>query len=403
MIEFSDSLGKIFIPAGFLFGSATAGIKQSGKPDLACAIAPEGAAAAALFTTNRVVAAPVTVGRKNLDQSGGRLRAVVVNSGNANCATGAPGIKAAKVVCSTAARQIGAGAEEIFPSSTGIIGVPFPTEKIVSALPELFASATPDALGAFARAIMTTDTHPKVASSEVAYKGNKVRIAGAAKGAGMIHPNMATMLVYLFTDAQASAAQLRKLLKYAAEETLNCISIDGDTSTNDTALLMASGASGVSLSDRALGAEFDKALFQVCRSLARQIVSDGEGVKHVVTLKVSGARSQQDARSIAKAIACSSLVKTAWAGCDPNWGRMLCAIGYSGVPVDSSQVSIAIGSHKVCVRGAVGAFDPVATHEFMQHPEYDITIKVGAGRGACEYVTCDLTDEYVHINADYST
>jgi glutamate N-acetyltransferase/amino-acid N-acetyltransferase len=326
---------------------------------------------------------------------------VVINSGNANCATGTPGIKAAKGVCRAAARQIGAVAKEILPSSTGIIGVTFPTEKIIAALPQLFASASAAALDAFARAIMTTDTRPKVASAEISFRGKKVRIAGVAKGAGMIHPNMATMLVYLFTDAQASATQLQKRLKSAADETLNCISIDGDTSTNDTALIMASGASSVPL--KALGDEFDKALFQICRSLARQIVSDGEGVKHVVTLKVSGARSRQDARSIAKAIACSSLVKTAWAGCDPNWGRMLCAIGYSGVSIDPSQVSIAIGPHKVCTRGAVGAFDPVATNGFMQRPEYDIAIKVGAGRGICEYVTCDLTDEYVHINADYST
>lgn len=400
MIRFGDDIDHLFMPSGFLFGAATAGIKQSGKPDLACAIALEGATAAAIFTTNLIVAAPVVVGRENMKLSGGKLRAVIVNSGNANCATGAAGLQAAKAVCAEAAKQAGAAANEILPSSTGIIGVPLPTSKIINALPQLFASAAADGLGTFARAIMTTDTRPKVASAEISLKGKKVRIAGAAKGAGMIHPNMATMLVYLFTDVQTSAATLRKTLKSAADDTFNCISIDGDTSTNDTALLMASAA-GVPL--RTIGAEFERALFQVCRSLARQIVSDGEGVKHVITLKISGAKSKQSARTIAQTIACSPLVKTAWAGCDPNWGRILCAVGYSGIPVVPSQISIAIGPHQVCTRGAVGKFDPAAAHVFMQQPEYDIRIKVGGGPGACEYVTCDLTGEYVRINADYST
>jgi glutamate N-acetyltransferase / amino-acid N-acetyltransferase len=401
MIKFSDSFDRLFVPAGFLFGATTAGIKQSGKPDMACAVAPEGANAAAVFTTNRVVAAPVTVGREHLKKSGGKLQAIVVNSGNANCATGAAGLKAAKAVCAAAAKQVGASAAEILPSSTGIIGVPLPSEKLIKALPQLFASACEGSVETFARAIMTTDTRPKVASAEIASKGKKVSIVGVAKGAGMIHPNMATMLVYLFTDADANASFLQKSLKAAVDRTLNSISIDGDTSTNDTAVLMASGASGVSA--KTLGDEFEKALFQVCRSLARQIVGDGEGVKHVVTLKLRGAKNDSDARRMAKSIACSPLVKTAWAGCDPNWGRMLCAIGYSGVEVDPSKVSIAIGPHKVCERGAVGKFDKLKAHEHMKLAEYDIQIKVGAGKGECDYVTCDLTDEYVHINADYST
>lgn len=401
MIRFSDSMEEIYLPSGFLFASATTGIKQSGNPDLALAVAPIGANAAALFTNNRVVAAPVRVGRENLKRSGGKVRALIVNSGNANCATGAAGVKAAKHVCRAVARHIGAKKAEVMPSSTGIIGVPLPEQKIITALPQLIASAAPDALPAFARAIMTTDTRPKIASAEVSNRGSKVRIAGVAKGAGMVHPNMATMLVYLFTDAEAPASALRKALRSAADETLNCISIDGDTSTNDTALLMASGESEISV--EALGQEFNHALVRVCRSLAHQIVADGEGVKHLIRLKLTGARSRQDARSIAQSIARSPLVKTAWAGCDPNWGRILCAIGNSGVSLDPAKVSITIGPYHVCIDGAVGKFDAAAAHQFMQHAEYDIHINVGAGSGTCEYITCDLTEEYVRINADYST
>ncbi len=401
MIKSSDSFEQIYLPSGFLFGTATAGIKESGRPDLACVVAPAAAHAAALFTTNRVVAAPVEIGRENLRHSGGLLRAIVVNSGNANCATGASGLYAARTVCIQAAKLIGAKASEVLPSSTGIIGVPLPEEKIVHALPQLFRSANAGGIAAFARAIMTTDTRPKIASAQIFRKGKPVRIMGVAKGAGMIHPNMATMLVYLFTDAAGSASELQKRLRTAADKTLNCISIDGDTSTNDTAVIMASSASGVSL--RLAGSEFEMALHRVCHSLARQIVSDGEGVKHIITLKVSGAKSERDARLLAESVARSPLVKTAWAGCDPNWGRILCAIGYSGVDVDAAKVSLFIGPHRVCVRGRVGAFDVQEAHKHMERPEYTIAIRVGSGPGSCEYVTCDLTEEYVRINADYST
>ncbi|HEY0566455.1 MAG TPA: bifunctional glutamate N-acetyltransferase/amino-acid acetyltransferase ArgJ [Terriglobales bacterium] len=401
MIEFTDSIEQPLVPAGFRFGSTTAGIKQSGKPDLACALAAPRTTAAAVFTTNQVAAAPVLVGHEHLRESAGRLRAVIVNSGNANCATGPDGLAAAKSTCASAAKHLSLEASEVLPSSTGIIGVPFPLEKVEAALPQLFASATTDNLPDFARAIMTTDTRPKIACARFKATGRAIALAGVAKGAGMIHPNMATMLVYLFTDAIASPAQLQSYLCTAADQTFNSISIDGDTSTNDTALLLASGASGVTIDQ--CGQEFEQALLQVCRSLAHQIVADGEGVKHVITLHVTGAQNVTDAKQIASTIATSPLVKTAWAGCDPNWGRMLAAIGRSGVAIDPNQISIRIGPHQVCTNGAVGTFDPATAHEFMRAPQYDIFIALGSGDAGCEYITCDLTDEYVHVNADYST
>jgi len=390
-------------PQGFLFSSYTAGIKASGKPDLAFVQVPEGASAAAMFTRNQVVAAPVIVGRENMRASGGQINAVIINSGNANCATGKPGLKAAQQVCADLARKLKIKPTAVFPSSTGIIGVPLPVEKISAALPGLIAAAQPgaEALDAFASAILTTDTHKKVASQSIVYGGVEVSVVGVAKGAGMIHPNMATMLVYLFTDVAATPKELQKSLKKAVDLSFNNISIDGDTSTNDTVLLLASGKSGVTV--KQLGGEFDKALQKVCRSLAAQIVADGEGVKHVVRLKIEQARTVDQARQIARTIATSPLVKTAWAGADPNWGRILAAIGRSGVTIEQDRISIYLGDQQICRKGGACPFDAVRAHEYMSEPAYEIRIILGAGEANLDFLSCDLTAEYVHINADYST
>lgn len=390
-------------PQGFLFSAATAGIKASGKPDLALAIAPDGASAAAMFTRNQVVAAPVTVGRDHLRASGGRVHVLIVNAGNANCATGKNGLRAAKLVCRHAAKEYRLKPQQIFPSSTGIIGVPLPVEKIAAALPELFAAARPgtERFDAFAQAILTTDTHRKVASQSIARNGVTVTLAGVAKGAGMIHPNMATMLVYLFTDLAASTRELKQALKSAVENTFNNISIDGDTSTNDTVLLLASGKSGVPF--KAVHSEFKEALSRVCRSLAAQIVADGEGVKHVIRLKVEQAGSAEQARRIARAIATSPLVKTAWAGADPNWGRILAAIGYSGTKISPQRINIYLGDQQICRHGAACAFDAARAHRYMSEPAYDIRITLGAGSAHLDFLSCDLTEEYVRFNAEYST
>ena len=401
------------LPRGFVWGAVKAGIKASGKLDLAAAVAAKGATGAAMFTKNQVAAAPVTVGRRHLAATGGRVGAVLVNAGNANCATGQPGIDACVKTCAAAAESFGCIFDEVFPSSTGIIGVPFPGEKVIAAMPALKAELgdTPAHAERFAEAMMTTDTKMKVAGAVVDVGGVEVRLWGAAKGAGMIHPQLvgssgpphATMLVYLFTDVVAESEELGDLLAPAVERSFNSISIDGDTSTNDTVLLVTSGASGVKL-DAGSGETFADALALVCGSLAHQIVDDGEGVGHVVTLHVAGARTEAEAKQIAKAIAHSPLCKTAWSSGDPNWGRLLAAAGYSGVAFDPAQVTIAIGTVPVFELGVrAEGFDEAAAHAAMLEREYTIRLDMGLGRAECRFLTCDLTEEYVRINADYST
>ncbi len=399
-------------PAGFRFGAVRAGIKPSGKPDFACISAAEGTTAAAVFTSNRMVAAPVLIGRDHLRRSGGRARFVAVNAGNANCATGEQGIEACLTVCKAAAKEFSCSIEEVVPSSTGIIGVPLPAEKLVAALPEIATQiGTSSAhVQQFAEAILTTDTRAKIASLEINIDAKQVRLFGVAKGAGMIAPELvphATMLVYIFTDAEIEAADLQTFLNEAIEPTFNCISIDGDTSTNDTVLLLASGASGVTVS-HAIREEacksFSQALLKICGSLARQVVEDGEGAGHVVELAIEGASSAEDARRIARSIANSPLVKTAFAGCDPNWGRILAAAGYSGAPMYPSRASIWIGGLPVCRNGrAAQDFDKNKVHESMLQRTVHVRVELGMGHGTCEFLTCDLTTEYVRINAEYST
>jgi glutamate N-acetyltransferase/amino-acid N-acetyltransferase len=391
------------VPRGFLFASGTAGIKESGRPDVAIIEAPKGASAAAMFTRNRVAAAPVVLGRQHLAASRGKLRAIVVNSGNANCATGPEGMQAAAQTCAALSALLGTAPHLVLPSSTGIIGVPMPVGKLLDALPRVLSSRGDDAPAvlAVAHAIMTTDTRPKLASAAIQIGNQTATVLGMAKGAGMIHPDMATMLVYVLTDAVASPALLRRVLRRAVSESLNCISIDGDTSTNDTAVLMASGA--VRMRASYDEAQFASAVTTVCASLAGQIVADGEGVKHCVTLRVEGAASTSAAARIARTVAQSLLVKTAWAGADPNWGRVLAAAGRAGVAIDPHAVDIWIGGQKVCASGAAASFDAHRAHREMSEPAYEIRVRVGDGPGASHILTADLTAEYVHINADYST
>ncbi len=395
------------LPRGFRFAAVKAGLKPSGRLDFAVAVADKPSSAAAMFTGNRVKAAPLTVGDRHLARSGGQVRVVVVNAGNANCATGEPGIVACETVCAAAAKTFGAEGHQVFPSSTGIIGVPLPAEKLVAALPEIERTLAADTahFSEFARAIMTTDTKPKVAHATVDVEGTQVRIAGVCKGAGMIHPQLvphATMLVYVFTDAAIAPAELNTLLHGAVETSFNRISIDGDTSTNDTILLLASGASGASVD--AQHAAFRTALNDICTSLAKQIVDDGEGVTHVVELQIEGAASDADALKVAKAIAHSPLVKTAWAGTDPNWGRLMAATGYSGAAIEPERIAIWFGDQPICVNGGrVADFDEERAHTYLKNREFTIRIALGVGEGSCRFWTTDLTEEYVKINADYST
>lgn len=410
---------ELDLPRGFTWGAVRAGIKASGKLDLAAAVAPEGAAAAAMFTKNLVVAAPVTVGRRHLLSTGGRVRVLLVNAGNANCATGQPGLEACAQTCVAAAESFGCIFDEVIPSSTGIIGVPFPVEKVLEALPALKASLGSTAAHAesFAQAIMTTDTRMKVARAEVQLNGTPIRLFGVAKGAGMIYPQLggpipgpethapkhATMLVYIFTDVAASPEELSTLLHASVDHSFNSISIDGDTSTNDTVVLAASGASGVPLDERTRE-PFAQALLRVCASLAHQIVDDGEGVTHVINLHIKGAETGAEALQVARTIAHSPLCKTAWSSADPNWGRLIAAAGRSGVAVQPEKMTVHIGDELVFEYGVRAPdFNETAANAVMLEREYTITLDLGMGHAECRFLTCDLTEEYVRINADYST
>jgi glutamate N-acetyltransferase/amino-acid N-acetyltransferase len=400
-------ISKEALPAGFRFATVTAGLKASGKPDFALAIADQPIPVAALYTANRVQAAPLIVDRKHIERSAARIQVVAINSGNANCSTGEAGIRAAEQVCAAAAKTFHCHDYQVFPSSTGIIGVPLPAEKLVAAMPVAAAqaAATPEAFSTFAHGILTTDTRPKVATATVEIDGQTIRIAGACKGAGMIGPQLvphATMLGYIFTDAVIEPAALHSYLRAAVDKTFNCISIDGDMSTNDTVLLLASGASGVAVSADNFG--FQIALDAVCLSLARQIVHDGEGITHVIELQIKGAPTPADALSVAKTIATSPLVKTAWAGNDPNWGRLMAAIGYSGVAIDPDRINIWFGRNEICRNGGRSPlYDEAKAHAYLQQREFSVRIDLGLGSAACTFFTTDLTHDYISINADYST
>jgi glutamate N-acetyltransferase/amino-acid N-acetyltransferase len=407
-----SDLSSFLIPRGFRFAAAKAGLKTSGRPDFALIVADAPASAAAAFTANQVIAAPLLVDKEHLSATGGRVRVVTINAGNANCAAGEPGLNAARATCAAAARVFGCRAEEVLPSSTGIIGVPLPAEKLIAVLPVLAASLGNEATHflAAAQAILTTDTVEKIAFARLDRKGcdglaHEVRIAAFGKGAGMIHPQLvphATMLIYILTDAAIEPADLNAYLGPAIEVSFNRISVDGDTSTNDTVLLLASGASGVPIG--ANDAAFAAALTEVCTSLARQVVADGEGISHVVELRIDGAANDADALRVAKAIAHSPLVKTAWAGCDPNWGRLAAAIGYSGAEIDPNRFDISFGELPICRDGGrAPEYDETAAHAYISQREFSISIQLNQGKGSCVFWTTDLTAEYIRINADYST
>jgi glutamate N-acetyltransferase/amino-acid N-acetyltransferase len=403
-----SDLSTFVIPRGFRFGATRAGLKASGKPDFSLIVADAPASAAAAFTANRVSAAPLIVDKENLRASGGRVRVVAINAGNANCAAGQAGLDAARATCTAAAEVFGCRPEEVFPSSTGVIGVPLPVEKLVAAMPGLAAriGGESDHFAEVAQAILTTDLVEKTAFARVEVEGaGEVRIAALGKGSGMIHPQLvphATMLVYVMTDAAIEPAALDGYLRQAVEVSFNRISVDGDTSTNDTVLLLASGASGVTIGADNLG--FQSALTEVCTSLAKQIVADGEGVTHVVELRIAGAATDADALRVAKAIAHSPLVKTAWAGCDPNWGRLAAAIGYSGAQIDPDRFDISFGDLPICRNGGrAPQYDEEAAHAYISQPEFSISIELHQGEGSCVFWTTDLTHEYIRINADYST
>jgi glutamate N-acetyltransferase/amino-acid N-acetyltransferase len=399
------------LPAGFRAAGIACGVKPA-RPgaaaplDLALLVADRRAAAAGLFTTNRFAAPPVLLCREHLKRNLGLARVVVVNSGCANAATGAEGMRRARAVAAAAARLAGCRPEEALVASTGVIGRPLPHGRIVRALPAAARrlTAVPAGLAAAARAIMTTDTRPKVRCAEARLGDRIVTVTGIAKGSGMIHPRLATMLGFILTDAAVHPWFLRRLLRDAVRDSFNAISVDGDCSTNDTVLALASGAAGNPALLQAGRRErpFVEALRAVCRALALDIVADGEGARRMLEVAVSGARSRRDADRIARAIANSPLVKTALAGGDPNWGRILSAAGAAGVAFDPSVVSLSIGAVPV-VRDGRAAADGAGLRRLFRAPRVAVRLRIGAGPGRAVLYTCDLTRRYIDINAHYTT
>ncbi len=383
------------LPQGFRYAAVYCGLRKVAKDDLALIVSDTPAVAAAVFTQNRVVAAPVVLARKNLAASRGKASAILVNAGNANCAT-RTGDQVASATVRATAKALGVKPENILPASTGVIGVEMDGAKIVNALPALVQKLDAAHFDTVASAILTTDLVPKTAHAEM--KG--ARIAGMTKGSGMIQPNMATTLGFVVTDAVVSPVLLRTALKRAVARSYNRISVDGDTSTNDTVAVLANGASGVKPTAKA----FEAALTEVLESLARQIARDGEGARKLITIDVEGAASEKAAEQIARSIANSPLVKTAIAGSDPNWGRILCAAGYAGVAFDPRKVDIDMQGIPVCRRGLAADFSEDELKGKLDLPDCSIRFAIrGTGRGRARFWTCDFTKEYIDINASYRT
>ena len=414
------------IPRGYRFAATTCGLKKTGGLDLPLIASDTPASAAAVFTTNLVQAAPVVLSREHVRKAARRMRAIVVNSGNANCCTGRQGRNAAMRTAAQIACELNCQPDEVIVCSTGVIGVPIKVERILSALPELAGSCTAraESFDAVTHAIMTTDTRPKWAAASCRIAGKTVRLLGCAKGAGMIHPHMATMLAFVVTDAAIAPALLRRAVREVTARTFNCITVDGDTSTNDTLAILANGASGAPRishhSPLATRHSFVSALEKVCRSLALAIVADGEGAQRVVEIEVRGTRTARDADRIARTMAHSPLVKTALAGADPNWGRILAAAGSSGVKFDPNRSRITLAGIPVFRHGCPLPFDEAAAHRALNAKFIRIVFDAGEKRSArpsrsvashsplatshsSRIWTCDFTAEYVRVNASYRT
>lgn len=390
------------LPVGYRYAATYAGIRAVAKDDLALIVSALPATAAAVFTQNRVQASPVRLARQNLKTSKGKAGAILINAGNANCAT-RTGDRVAATTCRAAARLLRLKPAEILPASTGVIGVELDPTLITDALPSLTSSLTDDGFERVSRAIMTTDKVPKTASEEVRLRRGTIRISGMTKGSGMIHPQMATTLAFVLTDAAIPLPALRRMLVNGNDLSYSRISVDGDTSTNDTLALLANGASGVRPDPKEIPL-VEAAVTRVMQSLAVQIVRDGEGAKKLITIEVRGAKDDAKATIIARSIANSPLVKTAIAGSDPNWGRIICAAGYSGAEFDPSKVDIEMHGIPVCRAGLAAPFSEAELKQKLDDPDCPISFVIrGAGKGSATFWTCDFTREYIDINASYRT
>ena len=399
--------GHATSPTGWVAATAQCGIKYKGRDDLALLVSAEPCSAAAIFTTNKVKAAPVRYDMELVRRSPASLRAVVINAGNANACTGPDGDAAALAMAQAVESALALPADSVFVMSTGTIGVPMPIAKVLNGIAAAATTLAPNHGIAVARAIMTTDTRPKYCAARVVLpSGHTITIGGMTKGAGMIHPNMATLLATVTSDVAVNPACLDVALRAAANLSFNSISIDGDTSTNDTLLVLANGAAGNPLIEDLAspdGQAFVEGLTAVCQHLAKAVVRDGEGATRFVTITVRGATSDADAKQAAMTIAKSPLVKTALYGADPNWGRVLCALGYSGAEIDPDKVLLSFGGMRVLEGGMPLPFDEKTASDLLNVPEITIDADLGLGDGIATVWTCDFSENYIKINAEYRT
>lgn len=387
--------------AGVRLATAEAGIRYKGRTDVLLAELAEGTTVAGVFTKNLCPGAPVTYCREVLQ--GGLARGLVVNAGNANVFNGVAGMRAVETTAQAAAKTLGTTADTIFLASTGVIGEPLPAQKIVAVMEDLHARLDADRFAEAASAIMTTDTFPKGSTRTAKIGATEVRINGIAKGSGMIAPDMATMLCFIFTDAAIPAAAMQAMLTKSVDSTFNCVTIDSDTSTSDTVLLFATGQAGNPLTDDpAFLADFRRALHEVLHELALAVVRDGEGAQKLVTINVEGAVSHASAKRIGLSIANSPLVKTAIAGEDANWGRIVMAVGKAGEPADRDRLGVAVGGVWMAqAGGVVPGYDETPVVKHMKGREIEITVDIGLGEGRATVWTCDLTHGYIDINGSY--
>ena len=395
---FKIDTADVNCPTGFTAGGLACGIKASGAPDLAVIVAENPVSAAGLFTRNLVRAAPIEISEKNLHAAKGRIRAVMISSGCANAATGEEGKRRAERTVRELASQLKCAPQEILVNSTGVIGEQLPDSKITAALPRLLKQAGSQGLNDAMRAIMTTDTRAKMVQITGEHEGRTFVVAGIAKGAGMIHPNMATMISVLMTDAAVEPAQLDSMLRRAADKSFHRISVDGDTSTNDSVFALASGAAGEFPPDL-----IEEALTMAARELAIMIVMDGEGASKLIHVRVSGARSQQDAFQVAQTVAGSMLVRTAIAGGDPNWGRIIAAAGRSGVRFDPARLTVRANGVPMYINGAPADTPLAEQQQIFQQKNLTLDLDLAQGDSTDEFFTCDLTEEYIRINSHYRT
>ena len=393
-------MDKIYCP-GFKASGISAGIKKkTGALDLGLIVSETPAAVAGLFTQNQVKAAPVLLDQQRIQS--GVCRAVVVNSGNANCCTGDKGLENARHTTKWVADTLGLREEQVLVSSTGVIGEPLPIEKIEKALPHLVETLAGNGFDDFSKAIMTTDTVPKLVHKSCTLRGKTFSIVGVAKGVGMIHPNMATMLSYICTDVEIEPGLLYGVLKSASDKSFNRITVDGDTSTNDTVLLLANGVSGVKITQSDEVAIFQKYIDEITLDLARRLVKDGEGATKLVNISVEGAMSDEDALKVAYAVAGSNLVKTAFFGEDANWGRIIGAIGRAGCPMNPEKIDIRFNDVMMVKQGlGCGKEVEAKATAVLKQPEFDLVIHLHVGTGQATVLTCDFSLDYVKINADY--